>query len=285
MIAWVVWAYQPRFLSFISPPPPRPQTANSGIFTGVSGVGFSVYQVQAGDTYGTLAKKFTLSESTLRSANSANDRSEPLNGMSMMIPIKDGIYHRVLEGQGLADIAKAYGIPLGNLLASNHKKSDSDVRVGEVLCLPGGKYLSKSDIQWIGLNSLVVDKVFVKPTTGRFADGFGYRIDPINGKERFHSGLDLAPGLGARVVAAQGGKVVFADIRAGFGRLIILDHGHELTTWYGHLDEILVKRGRMVKKGELIGRVGKSGRATGPHLHFEVRVKGKPKNPLLYLVQ
>lgn len=257
---------------------------DNGIFTGISTFGLSVYQAQDGDTYHSLSRKFNLSETTLRSANSANDSSEPIVGASMAIPIKDGIYHRVLEGQGLADIAKAYGVPLRSVLEANHKKSDLDVHPGEILYLPGGNYLSRSNVQWIGLNSLVVDKVFVKPTTGRFADGFGDRIDPLDGKKRFHSGLDLAPGLGARVVAAQSGKVAFADIRAGYGRLIILDHGNDLTTWYGHLDEILVRPRQIVKKGELIGRVGRSGRATGPHLHFEVRLKDHPQNPLLYLV-
>jgi murein DD-endopeptidase MepM/ murein hydrolase activator NlpD len=132
--------------------------------------------------------------------------------------------------------------------------------------------------------ALTTQKTFMKPTTGRFADGFGNRVDPINGQVHFHAGLDLAPGLGARVVAAQDGTVVFAQIRAGYGKLIVLDHGNGITTWYGHLEQILVKPQQKVKKGNLIGKVGQSGRATGPHLHFEVRLNGVPQNPLLYLV-
>jgi murein DD-endopeptidase MepM/ murein hydrolase activator NlpD len=134
------------------------------------------------------------------------------------------------------------------------------------------------------LLALTAQKTFAKPTTGRFADGFGSRVDPISGKTRFHAGLDLAPGFGSRVVAAQDGKVVWAKDRSGYGRLIILDHGEELTTWYGHLDRILVKAGQIVKKGDLIGKVGATGRVTGPHLHFEVRLHNQPQNPLLYLV-
>jgi murein DD-endopeptidase MepM/ murein hydrolase activator NlpD len=97
--------------------------------------------------------------------------------------------------------------------------------------------------------------------------------------------LDLAPGWRARVVASQDGSVSYAGLRAGYGRLIILDHGAGITSWYAHLEEILVKTHQKVKRGDLIGKVGKSGKTTGPHLHFEVRLNGKPQNPLLYLTQ
>jgi murein DD-endopeptidase MepM/ murein hydrolase activator NlpD len=133
--------------------------------------------------------------------------------------------------------------------------------------------------------SLQTQRGFLKPTTGRFADGFGKRVHPITHRIVFHEGLDLAPGLGARVVASQDGKVIFAGMKAGYGRLIILDHGQGITSYYAHLDKILVKTGNTVKRGDLIGKVGESGKVTGPHLHFEIRVDGKPQNPLLYLVQ
>jgi murein DD-endopeptidase MepM/ murein hydrolase activator NlpD len=110
-------------------------------------------------------------------------------------------------------------------------------------------------------------------------------VHPITHRIVFHEGLDLAPGLGARVVASQDGKVIFAGMKAGYGRLIILDHGQGITSYYAHLDKILVKTGNTVKRGDLIGKVGESGKVTGPHLHFEIRVDGKPQNPLLYLVQ
>jgi murein DD-endopeptidase MepM/ murein hydrolase activator NlpD len=97
--------------------------------------------------------------------------------------------------------------------------------------------------------------------------------------------LDLAPGWHARVVASQDGQAIFTGIKAGYGRVIVLDHGGGLTSWYAHLDEILLKNGQFVKRGELIGKVGQTGKVTGPHLHFEIRLNGKPQNPLLYLVQ
>ncbi|HVZ79669.1 MAG TPA: M23 family metallopeptidase [bacterium] len=254
-------------------------------FLKTPGIRYSLYHPQSGETFATLAKKFDLLETTLRSLNQANDESQPKAGSPIFIPSKDGIYHLVHSGQGLADISRAYGIPLRDILIANQKRDDSDLHAGDVLYLPGASYLGQKDPRWVALMSLGAQKGFLKPTTGRFADGFGYRIHPITHKLTFHEGLDLAPGFGHAVVAAQDGKVVFANLRAGYGRLIILDHGAGLTSYYAHLDEILVKPNQWVKRGQLIGKVGKTGRVTGPHLHFEVRLYGKPQNPLLYLVQ
>ena len=286
MVTWVVWTYQPHIFYFLSPPPiplsSTSQVSNPRIY--ISGFNFSIYHTLERDSFADLSKRFKLLESTLRSINQANGRVEPKVGTELIIPSRDGIFHVLRAGQELTDIAKAYGVSLGKILEVNHKNENLGLRPGDILYLPGARYLTDRDVQWMALSSLAENKIFLKPTTGRFADGFGEREDPINGKKRFHAGLDLAPGLGARVVAAQEGKITFADFRAGYGRLIILDHGHDLTTWYAHLDEILVKAGHWVKKGDLIGYVGKSGRTTGPHLHFEVRLHGTPQNPLLYLV-
>ena len=249
------------------------------------GIGLTVVRSQPGDTFSSLAQKFNLLPTTLRSLNQSNDNSEPKPGSPVLIPSRDGIFHIVKAGQGLADIAKAYGISLRQILKENQKHGDSDLSPEEVLFLPGAVYLSKQDIRWAALESLEVKKGFLKPTTGRFADGFGERMHPLTHKMTFHEGLDLAPDWRARVVATQDGKVQFAGIKAGFGRLIIIDHGAGLTSYYAHLDEILVKAKQEIKRGDLIGKVGKTGRVTGPHLHFEIRLNGKPQNPLLYLTQ
>ncbi|HTA76642.1 MAG TPA: LysM peptidoglycan-binding domain-containing M23 family metallopeptidase [bacterium] len=285
MAAWAVWLYSPKLISFFSAPSYSPTNSlESAPGVNVPGIQFFIYHTVLGDDFSNLSKKFNLSEETLRSLNEYNNGNEPKSGSALLISSRDGIFHVAKAGQGLADIAKAYGVPLASVLEANHKTGDSDLRSGEVLYLPGAKYLSNRDVHWLALTALTTQKTFMKPTTGRFADGFGKRVDPINGKILFHAGLDLAPGLGARVVAAQDGRVIWAQVRSGYGRLIILDHGKNLTTWYGHLDQILVKPQQVVQKGDLIGKVGQSGRATGPHLHFEVRLNGQPQNPLLYLV-
>ncbi len=287
MFFLVARAMKPEILSAVSAPPPSQQTNLEDFtpFFQIPGIRFFIYHPILGDTYLSISRKYHLLETTLRSLNQANDNSLPREGSPIFIPSKDGIFHLVRLGQGLADIARTYEVTLKIVLQANQKKDDSDLQPGEVLYLPGGVYLTRQDVRWLALDSLGIQKGFLKPTTGRFADGFGYRIHPITHKMAFHEGLDLAPGLGACVLAAQDGRVLFANFRNGYGRLIILDHGAKLTSYYAHLDEILVKPNQLVKKGDLIGKVGNTGRVTGPHLHFEVRLNGKPQNPLLYLVQ
>jgi murein DD-endopeptidase MepM/ murein hydrolase activator NlpD len=282
----VIQVFKPNLLSIISAPsvPRTNPSQDLSPIIHIPEIHFSVYHTIKGDTFSIVAQKFNLLESTLRSLNQANDESQPQLDTPLLIPSKDGIFHIVRPGQGLAEIARAYGIPLRDVLKANQKRDDLDLQYGEILYLPGASYLSQKDPEWITLSS-EAKSIFLKPTTGRFADGFGMRMHPITHKMAFHEGLDLAPGWGARVVASQDGRVIFASIRAGYGRLIILDHGRGLTSWYAHLDEILVKPQQMVKRGDLIGKVGNTGRTTGPHLHFEVRLNGKPQNPLLYLVQ
>ena len=287
MIVWIVRQNLPDLAALISAPGSSPPVAHAQwvpLFN-IPGIQFSVYHVKSGDSFSRIAAQFQLSETTLRSLNQANDEREPKPGDSIFIPSRDGIFHVVRPGQGLSDIARAYGVPLKSILESNHLTGDSDIQAGQVLTIPGGAYLSKTDDRWISLAALQDEKGFLKPTTGRFADGFGERINPISGKREFHPGLDLAPGWRAKVVASQTGKVVFAGIRAGYGRLIILDHGQGLTSRYGHLDQIMVKLGQTVERGELIGQVGMTGMATGPHLHFEIRLNEKPQNPLIYLTR
>jgi len=252
----------------------------------ISAPGFvlSTYRTTPQDTFEGIATKFQLKVETLRSLNDVNDGGRSNDG-TLLIPSKDAIFHVLKPGQGLGDLARAYGIPLREILRVNRMMGDGDLKGGEIIVLPGAPYLSREDPRWVRLAALEVPTGFLKPTTGRFADAFGERIHPVTGKKSFHEGLDLAPGRGARVVAAQKGTVLSAGIRAGFGRLIVLDHGGGLTSWYAHLDEILVKPKQGIARGELIGKVGKSGRTTGPHLHFEIRQDGVPKNPFLFLAR
>lgn len=287
MLLWVVHVVKPDLLSFAAAPSvvSAPLSSEPPGYLHVPGYKFSIYHTVQGDTFLTVAQKFNLLETTLRSLNQANDETQPVIDTILLIPSKDGIFHVLRPGQGLTDIARAYEISIKDLLKGNRIRGDFDVQPGQVLYLPGASYLSKNDLRWVSLISLHAKSVFLKPTTGRFADGFGMRLHPITHKMAFHDGLDLAPGWGAKVFASQDGRVIFADLRAGYGRLIILDHGDGLTSWYAHLDEILVKPQQIVKRGDLIGKVGKTGRTTGPHLHFEIRLNGKPQNPLLYLVQ
>jgi murein DD-endopeptidase MepM/ murein hydrolase activator NlpD len=113
------------------------------------------------------------------------------------------------------------------------------------------------------------------------SSGFGWRSDPINRRRKFHMGTDFRADRGTPVLAAGDGVVVLAGRHNGYGRTVIVDHGGGLLTRYGHLQSIRVERGAVVAATTPIGTVGSSGRATGPHLHFEVRLDGRPVDPVM----
>jgi murein DD-endopeptidase MepM/ murein hydrolase activator NlpD len=121
------------------------------------------------------------------------------------------------------------------------------------------------------------------PVTGWFSDGFGWRKDPRTGKRQFHRGIDIVADTGTAIVAPADGLVSRATRVADYGKMIDLSHGFGYATRYGHLSEILVRPGQRVRRGEVIGRVGSTGRSTGPHLHYEVFRDGRRVNPWKYL--
>ena len=112
---------------------------------------------------------------------------------------------------------------------------------------------------------------------------FGRRIDPMRRRWSQHNGLDIANGFGTPILSPAPGRVVFAGRNGGFGRMVEIDHGLGIRTRYAHLQKILVKRGQVVEFRDKIAEMGSSGRSTGPHLHYEVRVNGRPVNPMKFL--
>ena len=123
------------------------------------------------------------------------------------------------------------------------------------------------------------------PVIGHLTDGFGQRMDPFSGEGAFHTGVDISSQYGDSVRATADGVVIEADERAGYGRLVVIDHGYGVTTWYGHLSTLNVLAGEQLRRGDAVGNVGVSGRSTGPHVHYEVRINGAPVNPMRYLRQ
>jgi murein DD-endopeptidase MepM/ murein hydrolase activator NlpD len=121
------------------------------------------------------------------------------------------------------------------------------------------------------------------PVIGQITGRFGERMDPFSGEGAFHTGVDISSAYGEPVRATADGEVIETAERGGYGRLVIVDHGFGLTTWYGHLSSYNVPPGIQVKRGQVIGFVGVSGRSTGPHVHYEVRINDAPVNPMRYL--
>jgi len=124
---------------------------------------------------------------------------------------------------------------------------------------------------------------FMWPVAGRLKSGFGYRMHPIFGYRRFHSGIDIIAPSGTIIKSADGGEIIHAGYDGGYGYSIMVYHGGGFATWYAHLSRILVSVGQRVERGQVIGLVGSTGWSTGPHLHFEVRINGAAQNPVQYL--
>jgi murein DD-endopeptidase MepM/ murein hydrolase activator NlpD len=124
----------------------------------------------------------------------------------------------------------------------------------------------------------------LRPTQGWISSNFGYRISPFTGRKEFHKGLDIATRKGTPIIAPADGVVTFAGNKWLMGNMVALDHGYGMLTRYGHCVKIIKKKGDHVKRGEVLALVGNTGRSTGPHLHYEIRLNGVPVNPLKYIL-
>lgn len=175
-------------------------------------------------------------------------------GRSAGAPVRSGLFLEALSGA----LAEAGGIGLAPLLE-------------EATGGPGPE----------GTGGSPEEGAKLLPTaSGRVTSAFGERADPFTGEAGFHAGVDLAAPEGSPIAAVREGRVTFAGPRGGYGNLVEIDHGDGTVTRYAHASELLVKTGDWVDSGQIVARVGRTGRATGPHLHLEVRVRGRPVDPL-----
>ncbi len=122
------------------------------------------------------------------------------------------------------------------------------------------------------------------PAQGPIASGFGWRVSPFGDGNEMHPGIDIAYTMGAPVVATADGEVVLSGPAGGYGNLVQIDHGNGLATLYGHNSRLAVTAGQHVKKGQIIAYAGSTGKSTGPHVHYEVRINNTPVDPMKYLI-
>jgi len=132
--------------------------------------------------------------------------------------------------------------------------------------------------------SLLASTPSIWPVKGWLTSTFGYRTSPFTGRREMHKGLDIATRSGTPIISPADGLVVFAGREGGFGNMVVIDHGYGITTRFGHCSALDVKLGQKVKRGDVIARVGNTGRSTGPHVHYEVAVNGVSVNPSRYIL-
>ncbi len=247
--------------------------------TNVSQVKLVTYTVRDGDTLSSIARMFNTDADSIASLNdlASPDRISVGKEISIMANAS-GVVTKVASGDTLSDIASAYGISVNDIMQANNLSSADDIQVGQTLLLPGAKPgVRRPQVVSRGSSS------FIWPAEGSITSVFGWRIHPVTGEEQVHEGIDIANSTETEVHAAGSGTVTFAGWYGGYGRLIIISHGDGIETRYGHLSGYEVSQGDYVSAGELIGYLGSSGTATGPNLHFEVRLNGTPVNPRDYL--
>jgi murein DD-endopeptidase MepM/ murein hydrolase activator NlpD len=263
------------------------------------------YTVQAGDTVFGIAEKFRLTPYTIYWANTETLEDNPhrlsVEMVLNILPV-DGVYHTVSAGETLASLAEKYNVEPEALYNEwNDLEKGQPLVAGMRLVIYGGE---RDFIAWQLPKTIVSDGGsvinqgrpgmcvgsygglsgrgwFDWPTAGRRISGWYFR-DPRNPA---HGGVDIGLSTGELVYAADSGVAVFAGWWGanGYGNLIVIDHLDGRQTWYGHLSQVNVICGQQVSAGEVIGLGGSTGRSSGPHLHFEIRVDGVPYDPLLYL--
>lgn len=132
--------------------------------------------------------------------------------------------------------------------------------------------------------NLLASTPSLRPTKGWYSSKFGYRISPFTGRKAMHRGLDIANSEGTPIIAPADGVVTFSGKKWLIGNLLKIDHGHGIRTLYGHASKLLKHKGDRIKRGDVIALMGNTGRSTGPHLHYEVRLNGVPVNPIKYIL-
>ncbi|MCX7780293.1 MAG: peptidoglycan DD-metalloendopeptidase family protein [Negativicutes bacterium] len=225
------------------------------------------HTVAEGETLSGIAARYNIDIDTLYGANHhLDERIYP--GDEIIILPEKGVLHKVAAGDTLESVSLVYGVTAEAIAAANGK-ADDFLAVGEMLFIPGGKPHRPA-----GMPSRSGAARFYWPARGEMSSGFGYRWGKL------HAGIDLAAETGEPVSAARSGVVAYAGWWGGYGYTVILDHGQQYLSLYGHLDDYTVSPGEYVRAGERIGHVGNTGYSTGPHLHFEIHFQGVPVNPL-----
>ncbi len=248
-----------------------------------------VYTIQEGDTIAGVASKFGVSTNTVLWANGLGGNDVIKVGDHLTILPTTGVLHKVTSGETVLQIAAKYNAKAPDIIAYNDLDESAKVSIGQVLIVPDGYITPRETPKTVSQNTVIardVDKNEPTPEpkdTSSSGQGFVWPTTSKHISQYFaggHTGIDVDNRSRPSVFAAQSGTVEFAGWLGGYGNLIIINHGAGLTTYYAHLDKFYVSVGQKVAKGAAIGKMGSTGRSTGPHVHFEVRRFGRPTNPL-----
>ncbi|MBF8435909.1 M23 family metallopeptidase [Halanaerobiaceae bacterium Z-7014] len=225
--------------------------------------------VKPGESLWTIASKHNINIDTLIGANDINDMNQIMPGDELTILPVRGIMYRIGPGDSFKDLVSKYNLDKEEVKQANNIRNPENISQGKNIILPGAE-------PEFGYQDRL-NQMFVRPVEGRISSPFGPRWGS------HHDGKDYAVPIGTPVKAAGGGRVVYVGWSSGYGNTVILQHQEGMRTLYAHLNSFNVSSGQRVNRGQVIARSGNTGRSTGPHLHFEVRVNGRPVDPAGYL--
>ncbi len=245
----------------------------------VPGFEAKVVAVAKKQNYWSLAKATHTDIDTIVGFNPDMEHLNAYLGRPVLMSDQVGTLHQVRLGDSPESVEKDYGLDPGDLRAAN-RVGWLGLKPGQVLFLPGAKPLQLTQPM---AEAFARRRLFRSPLAGHYTSLVGVRIDPFTGQERHHNGVDIKAPFNSLVAAAADGTVTLAGWNDGFGKCIIIDHNNGYRTLYGHLNALMVRSGQKVHQNQFIGRVGMTGRTTGPHLHFTIWKDGKVQNPLKYL--
>ncbi|KKS95298.1 MAG: Peptidase M23 family protein [Microgenomates group bacterium GW2011_GWC1_43_13] len=240
------------------------------------------YKVQSGDTVASIANKFGVSADTVRWGNGlTNDKIKV--GQTLKVMPVTGITHTVAKGDTVYSIAKKYDADSQAIVDFPFNTFTDDetfeLAIGQIVVVPDGVMPAAAvapRVRQVTPDAGTVTAMgqFVWPTAGRITQRFSW----------YHPGLDIANSTGTPDVAADSGRVIYAGWdTAGYGNMVLIDHGNGYKTRYAHLSQIMVISGQNIGRGQAIGKMGSTGRSSGPHTHFEIFLNGVRVNPLNYL--
>jgi len=218
-------------------------------------------------------------------AHQKDVQAASLGSLASEVTALYGLTHSKLNGKhSAAAVGVASAIPeTDGMSDQDYHQSLDEFYSLRATALSGRLSASGSGLATLGNWLGAIDAPSLWPVDGRVTSSFGEREDPFNGEGAFHSGVDISAGYGEPIHATADGVVELAEPTSGYGREVVIDHGNGIKTLYGHMSGFAVSAGDSVHRGQVIGYIGLSGRSTGPHVHYEVRIRNIPVNPHKYL--
>lgn len=245
-----------------------------------------IYTVESGDTIAGIAAQFDVSTNTILWANGLRASSTLKVGDNLTILPTTGVLHTVKSGDTVSGIASRYDAKGKDIMAYNNLAEDAKLAIGQKIIVPDGYIEEVAAPRIVPRDTVVAGRDHEGPTPEPVDSPGGGMVWPTTTRHisqyfRWgHTGIDIDNRSRPAIYAAAAGTVEFAGWMGGYGNLIIVSHGNGTQTYYAHLDKFYVAKGASIGKGAAIGQMGSTGRSTGPHLHFEYRVNGRPINPL-----